>query len=614
MLSWGKPGCLWFALSLIPIIICYFLRMKFRKQPVSSIYIWSRLKMAGRGTIKLQWWSVFLLMFQIFAVLAIVTTLALPRWIVQNLSHPGMAYIIDVSASMNALDQGESRLEKAKAIVGESIKNLPEYTPAVIYLAGAETMPLRAPTEDHDALLNDLQSVTCTYGIFDEEQAAKVLEAWLATEERPWEGCLVTDGGPDLQGKRICAVFKGLLDVMTIGVHGNNLGLSDLRLFPDGNGRFLVQNGHLTQQEMEVRLERADKVLFQSKLQVPPGSSLQNFRFTPLDEPETTTAYTLTLVDNSDIFPWDDRTYYAVNPERKARVLLAGRKNPFLKAAFSHNGVVMEEVSNLTGQSGPIDFGRWDLVVADGIQVPPGINTNLLTFGALPPDSPVRFGAEVKGRLTEVDTAHPLLRFVQWETIQVNTGRTLITDGSIQSLAIVDNKPLIVAWEQEDRHVVACGTTLFSSDLGLSGVFPIFLHNILKWCVPQMGNSLVYTFHADQRRTFAEPDFWRISGQAATTLERAGRYVTISLEHPGVYHWEKDDGVKGVFAINIPPKELDLTPRVLPIEKSTLQIGTFYSEKRHNLTYWSLISLLAALCLEWALWRGGLPLKVVKPR
>ena len=58
MLSWGEPRAFWFAVVIIPIIFFYFLRMRFRRQPVSSIYIWSRLQMTSRGGRKLRYWSV----------------------------------------------------------------------------------------------------------------------------------------------------------------------------------------------------------------------------------------------------------------------------------------------------------------------------------------------------------------------------------------------------------------------------------------------------------------------------------------------------------------------------------------------------------------------------
>lgn len=611
MLSWGEPGAFWFGLLLAPVIIFYFLRMRFRRQPVSSIYIWSRLKMAGRGGKRLRWWSLLLLIIQVSAVSAAVMTLAFPAWVSQRVAEPGMVYILDVSASMAATDLKGSRLEAAKALLIERINNLPANTTALIYLAGAETKPLGAPTEDRKELLSRIETIKCSSGSFNEEEAAKALKTWLLTEDRLWRGLLVTDGGLDLQGKKIAAVFNGLLEIETVGAHGENLGVSGLRVLPDGSYRFLARNGWLTEREITVCLEWEGEQISRNTLRVPCGLSLQTPKIDKGFGGLRIGGYRLVLEENNDVFPLDDEVFFVVNPERKVRVLLAGEANPFLSAALNDQGVVVEKVPNLSMPDTRVKYDQWDLVIADQVGIPPGINTNLLTFGALPPDAPVAFGPEVSGNLTAVDSAHPLLRFVDWQSTRVFSGRSFITDGSAQQLATVGAEPVMVAWEKEGRRFIACGATLFTSELGLSGSFPIFLHNILKQSLPQMDNPLAYTLSAGQSATFAEPLSWRIREKNGLDVERNGRYVTIVSDLPGIYHWETDEGVNGLLAMNVSSDELDITPRVLPISKSEIQLGVEYSKKRHALVEWPLLVLLISLSLEWFLWRKGW-LKAVK--
>ncbi|HEY8344295.1 MAG TPA: BatA and WFA domain-containing protein, partial [Bacillota bacterium] len=274
MLSWGEPWAFWFGLVIIPIIFFYFLRMRFRRQPVSSIYIWSRLQMSNRGAKKLRYWSVFLLLIQVLAATAAVVTLARPAWVAQRLERPGVVYILDVSASMNAQDVEGGRLAQAKSILAERMKELSADTPVAIYLAGAETTQLCPPSTAHRELLSVLKTVECTYGSFDEEEAAQVLQAWLATEHRPWQGCLLTDGGLDLQGKKLSAVFNGLLEVVTVGAHGENLGLTGLRVLPHNQYRFSVENGYPAEQEIKLCLSWEGEPLSRQVLKVPPGLSL----------------------------------------------------------------------------------------------------------------------------------------------------------------------------------------------------------------------------------------------------------------------------------------------------------------------------------------------------
>lgn len=619
MLSWGEPRAFWFSLVFIPIIIFYFLRMRFRRQPVSSIYIWSRLKMTSRGANRLRFWSVLLLLVQVLAAAAAITTLARPAWIAQRLEQPGIVFILDVSASMGAQDVEGGRLAEAKSILEKRIKELSSDTPVLVYLVGAETKQLTPPSSTHQDLLSALETVEYTNGSFDEEEAAKAIQAWLATESRPWQGCLITDGGLDLQGKKLSTVFNGLLEQVTVGAHGENLGLTGLRILPNGQYRFLVENGFLTEQEIKICLNWEGEPLSRRTLRVPPGPSLHTLEITgtSLLQPGgggiKLGAYSLVLEENTDVFPVDDVTYFAVNQERTVRILLAGRRNPFLKAALTNPDLEVVEVPDLAKQE-ESKFNEWDLVIADCVEVPAKLPTNLLTFGALPPDSPVTFGPEVIGDLNQVDSAHPLLRFVDWREIRVNSGRSLLTRGNVQHLATVGGEPIIAAWETEGRHVVVCGLTFFHSELGLSGAFPIFLQNILKRCVPQMGNPLAYTLEAGKAGVYAEPDSWRVKEEENLKIDRIGRYLTIVADLAEVYHWEKADGTQGVFAVNLEQSELSITPRVLPLKESQVQLGTQYSKKRHPLARWSLLLLLLALCLEWVLWRGGWSVRAVRKK
>lgn len=273
----------------------------------------------------------------------------------------------------------------------------------------------------------------------------------------------------------------------------------------------------------------------------------------------------------------------------------------------------MIEVPDLSKQDDS-NYSEWDLVIADCVEVPAGVQTNLLTFGALPPGSPVAFGPEVRGELSQVDSTHPLLRFVDWRETRVNSGRSLLTEGNVQLLATVGGEPVIAAWEAEDRHVVVCSLTFFHSELGLSGAFPIFLQNMLKWCVPQMGNPLAYTLVSGEAGIYAEPDSWQAQEEANLRIDRTGRYLTIVSDCPRVYHWKKADGSQIVLAITLDQSELSIAPRVLPLRVSRTQLGIKLSKERVSLARWSLLILLTALCLEWALWRGGWSLRAVKKK
>ena len=181
MLSWGEPRAFWFAVVIIPIIFFYFLRMRFRRQPVSSIYIWSRLQMTSRGGRKLRYWSVLLLLIQVLAATAGVVTLARPAWVAQRLEQPGIVYILDVSASMNAQDVEGGRLAQAKSILrrGGEFPLIPRSSSIWLGLR-QHTMPSTV----HQALLSALKAVDAYMAVLMKKKRLRSYRPGM-TEHRP---------------------------------------------------------------------------------------------------------------------------------------------------------------------------------------------------------------------------------------------------------------------------------------------------------------------------------------------------------------------------------------------------------------------------------------------
>ena len=147
MLNFSSPAAWWLALAIVPIIVFYFLRMRFRKQPVSSVYLWSRLTSAIQGSSRFQWRSAWLLLLQIIIAMAAVLALTGPVWKMSATSKPGIIYLIDVSASMTAKDrhQTESRLEQAKQFIEEMIHADTRHVERIIILCASEITPLGSP-------------------------------------------------------------------------------------------------------------------------------------------------------------------------------------------------------------------------------------------------------------------------------------------------------------------------------------------------------------------------------------------------------------------------------------------------------------------------------------
>ena len=142
MLNWLAPSAFWILASIIPVVILYFLRIRFKKQNVSSNYIWIRLKKENQSNRQLRLRSILLLVLQIIIVLLLAGSAAQPVWNSFKTEKPGMVFLLDRSSSMSARDISENnfiktRWDKGREILAEEIKNLPKGTDVAVFTCSA---------------------------------------------------------------------------------------------------------------------------------------------------------------------------------------------------------------------------------------------------------------------------------------------------------------------------------------------------------------------------------------------------------------------------------------------------------------------------------------------
>ncbi len=598
MLNWGLPGALWLGLLVIPIIFFYFLRMRFRRQPVSSTYIWSRLKNLNQTGEKLRWKSILLLLLQILAVIAAVTAAAGPLWTFKQSAQPGMVFLLDVSASMKATDLGPSRFDEARSLLIKEIRKLKSGTPCMVFLCSFKADKLGNPTTNKERIIRGLNSVKAGYDGFDESEVSEELNAWLTGENRVWNAYLFTDGGLNLNGKKLSSIFKGNLKTFIVGKNGRNIGLTGLRLLPGGKIQFQVYNGWLNQRTISLVLKNNDQELLKTSLNIPSGFSLQELAVSGVGKPGV---YSIRLENFSDKYPIDNIFYLAVNPEQKIRVLVVSPGNPFLKAVLNHPAIDFTETNSFPTTHFTGD--EWDLVIADRTVIPNGLKCNLLGINQLPPDSAFKIGEPVSGFLETPLSTHQLLRFIDWQSTRLAGGQSLKIPPGTLVLASVAGKPVMAAWEEKDRRCIISGVDFFNSDLALSGAFPIFIQNILQWSAPQLNNPLAYTIVSGEQVQLAQPESWRLSEQKEIKFNRRGRIVNLQINTPGVYHWLAGKR-EGYLAVNPPVGEIDISPKPLQIEQTTSKMTTSVFFEQLSLSNWPLILILLVLGFEWFIWRG----------
>lgn len=621
MVSLLFGGAVWFLLGLIPLGIFYFLRMRFRRQPMGSVYLWRKLLQTADSGRRLQWKSVFLLLLQIMALICLVLALASP-WLIQSSQRPaGVMYVVDVSASMAARDSGssghDSRLDSASKLIEHDLGQLARDTPVAIFLGGdrLDLLPSFQGNHGHTArdaavIVRELAGRAAGESDFDEAALASSLAAWIALDGGVWSLVYVGDGGVSLGGSALARVVDGRLRALAVSGSAANVGVGNLRVDPErGLASFTVHNGFADSQSLRFSLvhqgfasAQADQAVLASLL-VPPGSSQQSMVLTAANSG----LWTLSLAGTNDVLAADDRCYLVVPAPQPFRVLHLGPENPFIKAVFSADGIEYRSQASAEG----IVAGDQDLIVSDLAELPVDLPGNLLSFAGLPPQAPLSRGPELSGQVHSLENDHPLARSAEWSEVYASRAHSLRLLPQASALAAIGDQVVAAAWEQDGWHNAAIGMSLLDSSLGMAGVFPILIRNMESWALPQAGNPLSDTFRVGEQRQRVVAANWVLDGLGLESHPLGGGRISLLARRAGSWAWH-EAGRSGLFAVNLPSGESDLTPRNLSAAQSATSQPSSDSKlpttmahiDRLNLTLLPALMAMFLLLGEWYLWQG----------
>lgn len=592
MLSFTFPWALGFLAAALLVALFYFLRMRFRRQPVSSTYLWQRLAEVNEGGARLRWRSVVLLLLQLLAVTALVLALAGLQLILSTPVKPGVLYVLDTSASMAAREPGRAtRLETARQAILDDHKTL---TGPVAVFTGDRRV-FESP--DGSGLEAFLGSVQAGGGEFHEGRAVEILGTWLQTHPGSWSGVLVSDGGLDQRGTRLGRLLGGRWRSLAFAGEAPNLGITDLRL-GTSEARITVFNGFDRAVPADLALEHDGAVTAKREV-LAPGTSVVAWTLPGAAGPGL---WKVSFTGNQDSWSGDDEFTAAVETTRPARLLHLGSPDPFLKAAFP--GARWEDRSGVSAEGGP-----WDLVITEG-QIPSGWKGDLITFGALPPGAPVFWGPQVSGTLAGSPAAHPLARWVPWSDVDVAVGRGLVVQPGATVLAEAGGWPVAAAWEQEGARYLALGFGTQGSNLGLTAVLPVLMRNFRQATLPQEDNPLAANLRVGKSAVRAGGEGWRVvsstapSGTRALEAVRRGGLWELTPRETGVFTWA-DGADSGTLAVQFPAGESDTAPRaVASPPRAADEPGTGQRSQAVPLAPGLALAALGLLALEWRLWNG----------
>lgn len=548
------------ALTVPPLVLLYFLKLKRQQARVASTLLWRKAVEDLRVNSPFQRLrSSLLLLLQLLILAAACLAIAEPFKAGGRSFDKAIVLLIDQSASMGTVEQGgRTRLEIAKQEAANIVEGLTRDQRAMV-IAFADRARVLAPfTDDRTALRRAVDSVRQTDIAGSLSEAVALAEAHstpqgegIGIDQQISQAHLIlfTDGRlPDAQK---VTIQRSTIELVKIGSATGNVGVVDLdvrrsyekptqltvlarvrNFSPKSAERdlSLFVNGELK----DVRSLKLVAAANQDRLVAMDAGAV------PTEGSETVVPFDLTLetgagvevrLSGKDALPADDHAFAVVTPPHPMKVLLVTQGNRFLQRLI---GVMpLDKFDTWTPQQYEekpdnelIESGKciYDVVVLDAHssdRLPPG---NYFFFGGIPLIDGVQSGDMREGEvLLDWDDTHPVLQHVVVERLNLVGWRdlklpreaiTLIEGASGPVLAVLTrgrNQYLISAFSIFDET-----RTRLNTDWVFRADSVAFMYDALRFLA---GNTTVGQ----------QPP---VPAGQAMTLAVSPRYKTVTVKRP----------------------------------------------------------------------------------
>jgi len=596
-LLFANPVAFWLMAFILPVVFFYFLRLRFRNQPVGSVFIWKRIVSTSDGGKKVEKRSMLLLFLQLATLVFLVFGLTAPFIMRSGEGKVGVAILVDNSASMGSV----GRMDEARSRALAYVAKLDPVTPVRIFACADHAREVGG---------GGIAGILAGDSAFQEEAVASDLLVQLKDDGIAWKAVLFSDGGLDLGGTHLAGAFKSALHYEMIGQFAPNSGIFGLQTEAPGGQAvstisFESWNSGSATLEVPVTISwkknpLAEPVKASQLFKFPQGPARHSWSL-PAKQFESAYGYWELSMPGNDTLPSDDICRLSVDTVRPARVLVVGEDDRYLHAALASNGIGYETMTRLPAA---FEAQVWDLVIMNGLPAPAGLRANVLSLSAAPSGSSLFIGPAISGQLEIPDRAHPLssrLAMLGGTAYQI---LGLIDAQGFTVLARIDNVPVLLAREQGGYKTVVHG--FVSADADRDPVFPLVMHNALSWLLVANNPGSQWTFTAGIPAQRPLLDGWKPADDSYFSIQDNPGSSVIESYKAGVFTWNNGSRTAQV-AVNVPASESDLAVRQLYLGPYLEPVATGQHAHGQAFALFFLMVFMLFLVIEWFSWRGRRP-------
>jgi Ca-activated chloride channel homolog len=582
-MQWLYPAGAWALLSIAVITALYLLKRQSVQKAVPSLMLWQKAaadQTASRPFQKLKKNILYFLQL----LLALLLAVSLMRPAVSGGVTGETVLIFDLSASMQAQVNGESRLEEAQRKALSLVDGLHEGERVTVLAAGAQVR----------------QCVTRSSEMYPVRTAIQDLTAQNASADLAGAVSLARAMGRDIPGLNIIVfsdTYEGAEDVQVVrvGEGADNAAILTLGVSDAETAYVRVVNyGADTTITVECR---ADGVLCDVvTADMKEGES----RTLTFQVPASYTTLHAHIVQE-DALALDNERWYAAQGEDSYRVALAG-ENVFLEKAIA----LREDIVLLrTTVQEAAEIEDIDLYVFDG-----DLPENLPQTGAILAVNPcaqvrtIQCGEakESTGKM-QVSGQRTVSSLCENLTLKQVSLRSYTPLSGGDAVLTIDGDTLLAVSDQDGVRTAVIGFDLHDSNLPLKADFPVLMQNLLSYLLPDVRESVE---DATCESAVSLPLDAR--AESARVILPSGKQCDadqVDTAEQGIYCLEQKyaDGEtrNTYFAVHGDSSEYDV--RTIGAQSGEILSSQLDNAAGHELTIWVLLAFLALLMIEWGVSR-----------
>ncbi|HVR86516.1 MAG TPA: BatA and WFA domain-containing protein [Planctomycetota bacterium] len=473
-----NPWALFWISVVAPVILMYFLKLKRKKVPVSSTWLWARSIQDIRVNAPFQKLRSSLLLFlQILLILLATFALSDPIGRTTPPDERRWVFLIDRSASMQMRDVKPSRLDKAKETAKALLKSCGPRDEVMVVAFSNRAQVLTPLTSDRTAIERAIDAAEPADTVTRIQEAYRIA----ASAVQPYKSrtiVILSDG-------RFEPLQTGSdqidLKYVPIGAEARNAAITAIEVRrpqkADEPYTVFAQLDLFAKEETElpVELHVNGELKAIKKVRMAPNSSGAVIFEISKPDPQIVEVK-IAMDDDLDV---DNRAWAVVRPDRP-RLLIAGTGNFFLEKALAQ----VRDMDAFSAEDfSKTSMGDYDIVVLHGIlpeNLPEG---RYLILGELPKWEGLKAEGELaQPAVVDWDRRHPVARMVNFNGLYVKSAPKIALPPFASALVEApDNVPLVFSYEKGRTRAVVVTFKLLDSDWPLRLSFPLFLSNALDW-------------------------------------------------------------------------------------------------------------------------------------